>query len=86
MTKIEVHYVNGDGIVYHVVEPVVADRTYYVNPTYIEFKTVQARTLVTEDGLTKMVAAHIMVPFNNVISIKIWEESDKANEGKDKRH
>lgn len=73
MTKIEVHYINGEYIYYRVKDPVVGDQMYYETNTSVEFKAVDAHTLKPST---------VIIPLNNVMSIKIWEEGDEVDEGK----
>ena len=74
MTKIEIHYVNGEGVVYPTKK--FYDDAYYLKDNYIQFDVASIKHAPDE---YKMI-----VPFNNVASIKIWEESDKVNESKNK--
>lgn len=71
MTKIEVHYVNGDGIVYYVDSNSAYGSTYTVDTNCIRFRSVASQTLDI---------SRVLIPFNNVVSIKIWEESDDVDE------
>ena len=74
MTKIEVHYVDGDGIVYPAKDSYPIAEKYYIQDGTIQFTTIAAHTLIESE---------IIIPFNNVVSIKIWKEGDEVNESKD---
>ena len=75
MTTITIQYVNGKKGEFHVKKPIVADQMYYIEKTYIGFNAVYKPPLTS---------AYVLIPFNNVASIIITEESDKKNESKNK--
>ena len=68
MTIITIQYINGEKGEFHVKKPIVADKMYYIEKTYIEFNGVYKPPLTS---------AYVLIPFNNVASIIITEEDSK---------
>jgi len=73
MTKIEIHYVNGDGMIYSIKDDPIYAEKYWIKDGCISFDAVSAHILDSYE---------MIIPFNNVMSIKVWKEGDNIDEGK----
>ena len=73
MTRIEIRYVDKQkDMDYHIKDDPIYVEKYFLHDNCIQFN-------ITE-------GCEVIIPFDNVLSIKVWEESDKVNESKNKRH